>query len=556
MENQKVNSGIYMGDTLGGGNYSVKNVIEDFMKTEYEEGFRNEFNTMEALINKLPKDTITGKKKYKSFKLGISDNVRAVGSGTFDRYELGFDDFWGAGQASETVDAEFDTTKLMATFAITDEALLKGTGDGSLVDVLKDQLANMEMGMKHTYNRYIYGSHNGKIGSLSYDNNKLIKIEDLSGVTVSSIDHERDNRGKYHNQFESGRALPAISFKMINSHSLISGMGALIEYHAGATLAANDLRIVGKIWQKDNTSIHAEKVIFFVQAVYKYSGSAWVLQNGANGTSTPATILATDLPASGTAASAVVYSRQLNDAGDIAREYTGLEDIVINSDSSVADEAIIFGVDRRIYRSLRCTTVDMGGNGANGHYVNEEILRDLSDHLALTSPEGTAITLCCANHRIISQVEKALYQFKNYNLTNVGQGMQLGGAYELKFDNYVLYKDKFARDNNLYMLDQNKIGELVRRDFTWITSGEVNGVLQRRPGTEMYEGIMNKYADMYIDAWRCHAALKNCKVTEPGVFTNGQYFSYESNGLPKGVAGSETAVKIAAVADGVKFPQE
>ena len=66
------------------------------------------------------------------------------------------------------------------------------------------------------------------------------------------------------------------------------------------------------------------------------------------------------------------------------------------------------------------------------------------------------------------------------------------------------------------MLDQTKIGELVRRDFTWITSGEVNSVLQRRPGTELYEGIMNKYADMYIDAWRCHGLIKNVKVPAVG----------------------------------------
>ena len=75
--------------------------------------------------------------------------------------------------------------------------------------------------------------------------------------------------------------------------------------------------------------------------------------------------------------------------------------------------------------------------------------------------------------------------------------------------------DKYARDENVYMLDQTKIGELVRRDFTWITSGEVNSVLQRRPGTELYEGIMNKYADMYIDAWRCHGIITNCKVVAP-----------------------------------------
>ena len=79
MPEEKVVSGIYMGSAAEQGNFSTKNVIEDFMKTEYQEGLRNEFNTMDALLNKLSKDTITGKVKYKSFALGISDNVRAVG---------------------------------------------------------------------------------------------------------------------------------------------------------------------------------------------------------------------------------------------------------------------------------------------------------------------------------------------------------------------------------------------------------------------------------------------------------------------------------------------
>lgn len=107
-------------------------------------------------------------------------------------------------------------------------------------------------------------------------------------------------------------------------------------------------------------------------------------------------------------------------------------------------------------------------------------------------------------------------------------GFNLGGRSTIKFDNYQLYKDSFARDNNVYMLDQGKIGELVRRDFQWITSGDAEGVLSRRPGTELYEGIMNKYADMYIDAWRAHAAILNCKV--PAV---GTYLSYDNTGAPK-----------------------
>lgn len=500
--------GLHAGNELGGGNFSTKNVIEDFMKTEYQEGLRNEFNTMEALINKLPKDTITGKVKYKAFALGITDNVRAVGSGTFDRYELGFEDLYGKGV--ETVEAQFDTTKLMATFGITDEAILKGTGDGSLIDVLKDSLSRMEIGLKHTYNRYIYGGSDGIIGELDteHDNGTITAVSVAAAPARTKEDIERDNRGIFHNKFY-GKAPTIISFSFTNSHSLIEGMGCMIVIKKDGAVSK---RLVGRIFQKDNTRIHSEKVNMIVEKSY----------TGDSTQADPTVTLGSDLTVTGTT-TIEVFSRQLNDTGDIAAEYHGLEDIVVRSDRD-DDKAVIFGVDRRIFTSLRCTSVDLDRKA----YLNEETLRDLSDHLALTSPEGTAVSLVCANHRIISAVEKSLYQFKNYNITSTSQGMQLGGQAELRFDNYVLYKDKYARDNNVYMLDQAKIGELVRRDFTWITSGEVNSVLQRRPGTELYEGIMNKYADMYVDAFRCHAVIKNCLT--PGV---GKYLSYGSDGAPK-----------------------
>jgi hypothetical protein len=495
-------SGLNMGNTIGGGNFSTKNVIEDFMKTEYQEGLRNEFNTMDALINKLPKDTITGKVKYKSFALGIGDNVRAVGSGNYDRYQLGFDDFYGRGV--DTVEAQFDTTKLMATFAITDEAILKGTGDGSLIDVLKDTLSRMEIGLKHTYNRYIYGGHDGIIGKLT-TGEKITKIN-LSNATKDANEKrlDADVRGRWANYFY-GNAPTMVEFSFTNSHSLIEGMGCLVQI--GKTK-----RLAGYIFQKDNSQVHSEKVIMVIEKTYTSTdGNSWTLDSDV----TFEEITASD------ESPVTVYSRQLNDGSAIAAEYHGLEDIVMRSNNE-DDNAILFGVDRRVYRALRSTIVD-----GTGKYINEEMLRDLSDHLATTSPEGTAISLVCANHRIISQIEKQMYQFKNYNMTTTAN-LQLGQSGDIKFDNFVLCKDKYARDNNMYMLDQQKIGELVRRDFTWITSGEVNGVLQRRPGTEMYEGIMNKYADMYIDAWRCHAAIKNLSVVAPGTF-----FSYNADGTPK-----------------------
>lgn len=473
--NKPVKSGFYYEQP---GNFSTKNVIEDFMKTEYQEGLRNEFNMMDALINRLSKDTISGKKKYKSFALGVNDNVRAVGN-SYDRYELGFDTFYNKGV--ETVEAEFDTTKLMATFAITDEAILKGTGDGSLLDVLKDSLDRMEISLKHTMNRFTYGAPDGKIGEVTELN--VVPVTTESGTKPS------DPRGEEHNKFYSS-APTVVKFRMTNSHSLLPGMGIMIQ--DGTTK-----RYVGRIWQKDNSNIHDEVVVMFVDKVLKSAdnGKNWGIDSEA---------LSGKITVTGT-----VYSRQLEDSKETpAAEYHGLEAILNPKNDSKYNK--IFGVDRDIYSSLKNTVMNM-----NNEFLTEETLRDMSDHLALTSPDGTSINLVCSTHRIISQVEKSLMQFKETIYTQNSNGYQLGRP-DIKFDNFVLVKDKYARDNNVYMLDQTKIGELVRRDFTWITSGEVNSVLQRRPGTELYEGIMNKYADMYIDAWRCHGIITNCKTVEAG----------------------------------------
>ena len=496
LDTNKVTSGFYAQEP---GNFSTKNVIEDFMKTEYQEGLRNEFNMMDALINRLPKDTITGKKKYKSFALGVADNVRAVGQ-SFDRYELGFDTFYNKGV--ETVEAQFDTTKLMATFAITDEAILKGTGDGSLMDVLKDSLDRMEISLKHTMNRFTYGAPDGKIGAITSAKLELVSL-------TAKTNKPSDPRGAEHNEFYGASAPCAIRFKMKNSHSLLPGMGIMIEHTVPAVSGTTDgsiTRYVGRIWQKDNSTIHNEVILMFVDKVV--TGTI-----DKTAPTTRPTLSAGNLPASdvtiGSGDTAIVYSRQLDDAGAINAEYHGLE-AILNPNGDTAYNKI-FGVDRSIYSSLKNTVVNLQGQS----YLTEETLRDMSDHLALTSPDGTSVNLVCSTHRIISTVEKAMMQFKETFYTQNSSGYQLGRP-DIKFDNFVLVKDKYARDENVYMLDQTKIGELVRRDFTWITSGEVNSVLQRRPGTEMYEGIMNKYADMYIDAWRCHGVITNVKIPEVG----------------------------------------
>jgi hypothetical protein len=475
-----------MGNSQYGGSFSAKNVIEDFMKNEYQEGLRNEFNMMDALINRLPKEQISAKFKYKSFALGVTDNIRALGSKNYDLYELGLSDFNVSGV--ETVEAKFDTTKLMATFAITDEAILKGTGDGSLLDVLKDSLDRMEIGLKHTMNRYTYGSKTGLIGKAA-SGFTMFTIPDAAKV-ANATDRPNDPRGDEHNKFY-GNTPVVIQFKFANSQSILPGMGLMIQSDAK--------RYIGRVWQKaqDDADFTQEYVLMIVEGAKKISGSSWVEDT---------------LPAAEDTAEYSVYSRQLDDSGAVDAEYHGLQDIVVDNDTE------IFGVNRKLFPQLKGLKYDLKGQ----KYLGEELLRDVSDALATSSPDGTSITLCCATHRVISTIEKQLYQLKTYDMDTSANGFQLGGRPDIRFDNMALVKDKFARDNNLYMLDQAKIGELVRRDFTWITNGEQQGVLQRRPGTELYEGIMNKYADMYVDAFKCHGVITNCKVAEVSGF-DGSY---------------------------------
>ena len=420
-------------------NVNVKASLEDFLKIEYTDGLQNEFNTMEALINKLKKDTLTGKYRTKSFALGVTDNIRMLGNGN-DTYVLGVNDYTNA---AETVEAQFDTTKLMGIFAITDETILKGTTDGSIFDVLNDSLGRMNMSLKHTINRFTYGSKTGLIGVMS----DPTKTAAAASGNVMGVD--------------------LVDCVVTNSLSILPGMGI-----AFAAAADDSIIAQGKVWQKYNSGVGAERVIVLVQEY-------------ATGKSL------TDIVTTNK-----VFSRQLNKEAAVVPEYTGLQDIVITQNNT------IFGVNRNVYKTLNCTVKDL-----DGALLTESELRDMADHIEVSCADDSSVKLVASNHKIISTIEKQMYQFKEYMIDSGNSGFNLGRK-DIKFDNYTLYKDKYARDKNVYLLDTDKIGELVRKEFGWITSGN-HQVLERRDGSEIYEGIMTKYADMYIDAWKSHAAFIN-----------------------------------------------
>lgn len=416
---------------------NVRESLEDFLKIEYTDGLQNEFNTMDALINKLKKDTLVGKYKTKSFALGVTDNIRMLGNGN-DRYVLTADDYTNA---AETAEARFDTTKLMGIFAITDETIVKGTTDGSIFDVLNDSLGRMNLALKHTINRFTYGSRNGQIG-------KLTGAATITAATAT---------------------MPCLAeFEMTNSLSILPGMGVLI-------VDGTD-KYQGKVWQKYSPSVGTERVIVFIEE--------------SNTGSDPSAI----------AADAEVYSRQLDISSNIIPEYTGIQDIVFTNNNT------IFGCDRNVFKTLNCTIEDL-----NGGLLTETKLRDMADHIEVSCADDSSIKLVASNHKIISTVEKQMYQFKEYTIDSSNSSFNLGRK-DVIFDTYTLYKDKYSRNQNVVLLDTDKIGELVRKEFSWITSG-TQQILERRDGSEMYEGIMTKYADMYIDAFKSHAGFINAAET-------------------------------------------
>lgn len=447
----------------------AKSAIQDFLKLEYTPGLINEFNQREALINRLAKDTLTGKKKYKSFALGITDNVRGLGGLGIatDMYQIGLGDFIKGG---DKVDAEFDTTKMIGVFSITDETIMKGSTDGSLYDTLKDTLDRMNVGLKHTQSRWTYGSHTGLVAEIK----TATKFNSGSdGDTAPGVTHPAVQVG-------SKELTGLWKITMSNQYLLLPGMGIMLKskdatHQIEAVTSGDQIAYAtGRIWQEDTSTLNSKS---FIVQLTGYNGAVIdVIEAGVE-----------------------VYAAQImpGSAGDVAEEYHGLHDILIDNTTK------IFGVDRSIYVQLKNPKKDM-----QSEILTEEILRDMGDHLELTMPEGRAIGLVCAPHRVISAVEKSLYQFKNYEINqDPTKGFNLGKPI-IQFDNYQLYKDKYAHDNTVYMLDTGAIGELLRKEFGWLTSGR-EGILERRDGTEIYEAIMTKYADMYIETWKSHAAFVN-----------------------------------------------
>lgn len=429
------------------------NAINDYLKIEYPEGMRNEFNTMDSLINFLSKDELQGKYKEKLFALGIVDNMRALGdmwdkstfsSNQTDKYEIGLDDYEKLSGA-ENVTARFDVTKFMNTFSVTDEALLIGTTDGSLYDTVRDNLNRMNTGLKHTQQRMAYGGKNGIIG-------KITNKEDTISV--------------------SGK--PVIKVVATNGNSIMGGMQLMLRHDSNKWLQ-------GKVWQKV-PKLKADPELFII--VDEFSSA---LDDGGSFKDTAFNPDNDEYK---------VYSRQFRAQSGVKREYQGLNDILIDPPTT------LFNVNMDEYPSLKSEVKDL-----NGDLVTEQVLDEMHDHIMQNNSDDTSIDMVVSSYPIISTITQQFYSFKQYDIDTSSEEFNMGRR-GVNYAGYKFHKDKYSRDDNVYLIDTNMIHELLRKDFGWLTDGRED-ILERRDGTEIYEAIMTKYADFAIDGWRAHAAFTN-----------------------------------------------
>jgi hypothetical protein len=462
MENNTTYSGLHAGE-LG---INMRSEIEDFLRTDYTEGFREQFATTEGMINFVKKEQLTTKNKVKTFKLGISDNVRSMGGRTdmlSDRWKLNASEFVKAG---DYVDAEFDVTKYLGITAVTHEVMLKSGLPGALINVIKQNLADMERGLLHTTKRYAYGSRTGLIGVLTA---AAVKRAD-EGSSLASAGIQTGNRPVAH-----GKLYDII---IDNPNHLLPGMGVFLVSTSSKKITTpkegggtDDVEyLAGKVYQKNNSRITNIKLI-----------------------------VSLDVPGDYTIPEGVqVYASQIIMSGgaplQIGEEYTGLEDILMTQDNT------IFKINRSVYPQLNCTIEDL-----NGDILTEEVMRDMGDFLVQNAPESSSASIMAAPHRVVAAVEKQLLQLKEYSLDTKAGGFELGRPL-ISFDGNVIYKDAFARKGKVYFVNPQEFGELVLQDFEWITSGE-NQIFTRLEGTEMYEAIMIKYGNTFVESFTSHAGF-------------------------------------------------
>lgn len=511
--------------------------LEDYFRVQYPEYWNEQFHLTDGVYAYTKKVPIKSNYHPIGYKITRASNSSYSLGTTFGRdgadntinedYSIGIT---GNERAGERITGKVVTRRFLSVFHFNDDFLYKAeTGDLEF-DLLADILADRELIQQHALKRRIYLGKDGLITSVSKAvvgrtgsvagtvtgmtgtaADILYTVDDTithagiiggSGLPRNVVGGVTGDTGTPSGTF------PMISVTVENDAYFAEGEKYLfrsagtsgILAGASGTTAFGGFNVT--LWQKDYTDAAEPLLVFLVHTdeAYDETGKKAAMVIGASGILVKK--VSDKFPG--------IYSVQLEQGSDksigtaIQPEYEGLRDLLFTQNN------IVTNINRNVYKQFNCTVSALGGK-----ILTAEVLQKHMNVLSRRNPELVNTKVISASPEALTAVETSMLQLHQYVHNPVQNGQVNIGFKAVKFYDHDLLKDDFAEHGKAYIIAQGELGEVVFRDWEWITGGAEGrlGFLDRIPQTGIYEGFMVREANTFFEKFNVHSGFSGVAET-------------------------------------------
>lgn len=511
--------------------------LEDYFRVQYPQYWNEQFYMTDGIYAYTKKVPIKANYHPIGYKITrASNNSYSLGT-TFGRegadntinedYSVGIA---GNERAGERISGKVVVRRFLSVFHFTEDFLYKAENGDLEFDILADILADRELIQKHSLKRRIYLGKDGLITSVAKAvvGRTAATAGTVTAIGTSGIDilYALDDTATHAGIIGGaglprtpvgavtgatgtpGDTVPMISITVENDAYFAEGEKYLfrsagasgILAGASGTTAFGGFNVT--LWQKDYTNPAQPLLVFIVHTdeAYAENGHRTAMVVGASGIVVKT--VSSKLPG--------IYSVQLEQGSNksigtvIQPEYEGLRDLLFTQNN------IVTGINRNVYKQFNCTISDL-----NNAILTAEALQRHMNILARRNPELVNTKVISASPEALTAVETSMLQLHQYVHNPVQNGQVNIGFQAVKFYDHDLLKDDFAEHGKAYIIAKEELGEVVFREWEWITGGAEGrmGFLDRIPQTGLYEGFMVREANTFFEKFNVHSGFKNVSET-------------------------------------------
>lgn len=512
--------------------------LEDYFRVQYPQYWNEQFYMTDGIYAYTKKVPIKANYHPIGYKITrASNNSYSLGT-TFGReggdntinedYSIGIT---GNERAGERITGKVVTRRFLSVFHFTDDFLYKAeTGDLEF-DLLADILADRELIQQHALKRRIYLGKDGLITSVA----KAVvgrtasaagTVTGITGTAANILYNLNDTTT--HAGIIGGSGLPRnvvgavtgdtgtpsgtvpmISVAVENDAYFAEGEKYLFKSAGTSGILAGESGTTAfggfniTLWQKDYTNPDQPLLVFIVHTdeAYAENGHRTAMVVGTSGILVKS--VSSKLPG--------IYSVQLEQGANksigtaIQPEYEGLRDLLFTQNN------VVTGINRNVYKQFNCTITDLKDTNNNPRILTAEALQKHMNILARRNPELVNSKVISASPEALTAVETSMLQLHQYVHDPVQNGQVNIGFKAVKFYDHDLLKDDFAEHGKAYIIAKEELGEVIFRDWEWITGGAEGrlGFLDRIPQTGIYEGFMVREANTFFEKFNVHSGFIN-----------------------------------------------